>query len=155
MSSRLPEAILLDANLMVLLVVGRVSRAEIARHKCLRAYSAKNYDLLAGIVSNASRLVICPNVVTEASNLVRQTHDALARRCSEALAAIVRLADERYVDSKTAVERAEYARLGVTDAVLLTLLIEGPTLFTADLDLFLAAQWAGFPAQNFNHLLDR
>ena len=50
------NAVILDANLLVLLVVGLYSRSYIARHKRLAAYSEKDFDLLSAYVASASRL---------------------------------------------------------------------------------------------------
>jgi hypothetical protein len=64
----------------------------------------------------------------------------------------------RYPESRIAsvqgAERPEYNRLGLTDAVLLTVSAEGATLLTDDLDLHLAALNAGLSSINFNELRD-
>src|SRR5580693_521311 len=68
---------------------------------------------------------------------------ASAREGGEQLrfgAIIISNADERVIESRVAVQRPEYIRLGLTDAVLLELArCCGATLLTIDLNLYLAA----------------
>lgn len=62
----------LDANLLVLLVVGSQSRNLISRHRRLQHYSAEDYDILLELLQGADQLFVTPNTLTEASNLIRQ-----------------------------------------------------------------------------------
>jgi hypothetical protein len=154
MSSRSTETVLLDANLLVLFVVGSVSRDLVSHHRRTRAFTPREFDLLAATLSNAAGVVCCPNVVTEASNLLRQS-DRQDERLATALANFVKFASETYLESVQAIERDEYRRLGVTDAALLSLTAHGPTLYTVDLDLYVAAVRRGYHAVNFNYLIDQ
>lgn len=66
----MPEkAFVLDANLLVLLVVGLASPEHIAIHKRLGEYSKVDFDLLTQLLADASRIVVTPNTLTEAVNL--------------------------------------------------------------------------------------
>jgi hypothetical protein len=47
--------VLLDANLLVLWVVGRASRDYIGRHKRLRAYDLADFDSLMRMLARRSR----------------------------------------------------------------------------------------------------
>lgn len=142
-----------DANLVVLLVVGAVHRSWVGTHKRLSAYSPDDYDLLISIIGPFAPVVACPNVLTEASNLLRDSRDRKAL-LPRALQLLVSELDKNYVSSAAAMTRGEYSRLGLTDAVLLHLADTGATLLTADLDLYLAASRAGYPVFNFNHIRD-
>ena len=56
------DAIILDANLLVLFVVGAASPSYIAKHKRTRAYTIRDFELLKDILSRASRIIgECPN----------------------------------------------------------------------------------------------
>ena len=50
----------LDANLLVLLVVGSESRDIIPRHRRLEDYSAEDYDILLDLLRDADRLFVTP-----------------------------------------------------------------------------------------------
>ena len=65
------QSILIDANLLVLLVVGRTRRSLIADHKRLSSFTAEDYDLLLSVIGSRT-IVVTPNTLTEASNLLKQ-----------------------------------------------------------------------------------
>ena len=142
--------ILLDTNLLVLLVVGATNPSRVLRHRRTQRYSLEDLELLELFIQlNGDSLVLCPNVVTEASNLLSpdQTGELAAT-----LRAVVAGADERSVTSANAMTRSEYLWLGVADAVLLTLCQEDAVLLTDDGPLHSAALKAGLPAQHFAEL---
>ncbi len=151
------QPVVLDTNLLVLLVVGLQDRAAIARHKRLAAYTSEDFDILSSMIRSASAVLLTPNTLTEASNLLgKADRQALAFRAL--LGQLVKLQGERYIQSTQAVEHVAFHRLGLTDAALLTLLDEIPddaVLLTADLGLYLTANGAGRQALNWNHLPHR
>ena len=69
---RRPSGYLIDANLLVLLAVGNEGRDFIAKHRRLDEYSAADYDILIGLLRQVSRVLVTPNTLTEASNLLSQ-----------------------------------------------------------------------------------
>ncbi|MCW4114420.1 hypothetical protein NPA31_005515 [Aurantimonas sp. MSK8Z-1] len=76
----------------------------------------------------------------------------MSSRYGEMLRALFASSEEQFAATVYAAGRAEYARLGVTDAVLLRMAETGAYLLTADLELYLAALAGGLPAENFAHL---
>lgn len=142
----------LDSGLLVLLILGLASKDLIGRHKRVREYSVADFDLLARILGGYRPIVVTPNVWTETSNLVRQTAEPLRSNVGHILRKLISDADEAYVTSKSASEREEFLRLGLTDAGLLELKPSTIPLLTVDLDLYLAALKLGRAAINFNHL---
>jgi predicted nucleic acid-binding protein len=150
-----PTPLLLDANLCVLLAVGTTRPSYIAKHKRLAAYDVQDFHIVDRIVARAQRILLCPNVLTEASNLARQAPEPIRREVSLMLTAIAARSIERYVESSVAMTDARYPALGLTDAVLLTLARDGGALLTADLDLYLAAVRAGHDATNYNHIREQ
>lgn len=142
----------LDANLLVLLVVGLTDAALISRHKRTREYMREDFEQLVAYLAQAARVVVTPNVLSEASNLLRQTDEGSSAAISQVFRAFIGAAQERYVPSKGAAERPEFIRLGVADCALLELGRADLLLLSVDVKLCLAAQAAGYPAQNFNHL---
>ena len=151
------KSVILDSNLLLLAVVGRTSRGYVGRHKRLKDYSLADFDILARILSKATRIIVPPNVFTEVSNLARNIDEPARSRIAESLQSFVQAiehVDECYVKSAEAMERTEFKRLGLTDSVLLALSKEPATLLTADLHLYLAATRAGYPAENFTHMRD-
>lgn len=63
------SSLLIDTNLLVLLVVGRVNPERIQSFKRTSGYDKQAYDALERIVLHARRLVALPHVWAEVSNL--------------------------------------------------------------------------------------
>jgi hypothetical protein len=148
------SAVVLDANLLVLLVVGVASGSYIAKHKRLRAYTENDYTLLTELLSTAPNIIVTPNVVTETSNLAAHIAEPARSHIHRVLRTLLKTTEERYVESKLAAEHVAFIRLGITDAAILDVLSDGHTLLTADLDLYLEALRHGHKAVNFIHHIE-
>ncbi len=155
----MPESVLIDTNLAVLLAVGSADRSMIYRHKRLQHFDVEDFDLLQEMISLFSEIIFLPNVVSETSNLIRQIRGPDRVKVVAMLAELVSRAREIYVPSADAVRRSEYGYLGVTDAALLA---HGNfdagskhVILTVDLDLYLACEAAGLATVNFNHVRER
>jgi hypothetical protein len=146
------RVIVLDANLLVLFVVGATSKDYVARHKRLRAYTAADYDLLRRVIEGASDVLTTPNALTEASNLIAHIADPARSEIRETLQRLTFNLQEAYVPSAIAARRVEFVRLGLADAAMLELAGEQRVVLTADFDLYLAVLGGGGDAINFNHL---
>ena len=144
--------VLLDSNLLVLFIAGMSSREYIGRHRRLRDYSEEDFDLLVEFIRPMSALVVTPNILTEASNLLSGIAEPARSHIADTFRQIVGSMDERFVQSTRAVEQREFPRLWLTDAAVLTELANSHVLLTADLDLYLAASQRRYSAVNFNHL---
>lgn len=147
-----PRPILLDTNLVILLAVGLTDPAHIRTHKRLQQYDEIDFCNLKELIAASAKVIFCPNVATETSNLVRYVQDPLRSMIAQVLASLIKRTEEQTVPSSVAVDREEYNRLGLADAVLLKLAENGATLVTDDLPLYLAALGAGQKAINFAHL---
>ena len=139
---------------MLLLLVGSTSKEYISEHKRLGAYSEKEYDLLIKILPHASNIFVTPNILTETSNLIGQIAEPARTKILMVFSDYIKFADERYCESRQAISRKEFIRLGRTDSVLLHDMTDSFILLTADLDLYLAAKNEGYAVLNFNHLRD-
>ena len=145
------RSLVLDANVLVLLIVGSVDRESIALHKRTRQFIETDFDLLAEIVQRFDRCVVTTSVLTEASNLLAQTHDALKVRLLAALGHFVGIALEERPESRAVVAEKVFTRLGLTDAGLMGCVRSGYSLLTTDLGLYLAAAKLSEKVFNFNH----
>lgn len=152
----MPRKVVLDTNLALLLVVGLTNPAYIAKHKRLAAYRQEDFWLLGTLLDSYAGIVFCPNVLSETSNLLRHVKEPIRGELSAEFASVVRAAtvSETYVPSAGVVAHDAFHRLGLTDAVLLTLTESDSVLLTADLALYLAVLSAGRDAVNYNHVRD-
>ncbi len=146
------EGYFLDANLLLLLVVGSVSKDLITKHRRLEHYLEEDYEILLELLEGAEQLYVTPNTLTEASNLLGQHGEPERSRLMRRLHFLVHNSKEIVVNSADATANVRFEQLGLTDAVLLELAGTNAPLLTVDLDLYLAAIEAGEErAVNFTH----
>ena len=62
----------IDANLLLLLIVGSVGEDLIAKHRRLAGYTAEDYDVLLQQIQPTDQVFVTPNTLTETSNLLAQ-----------------------------------------------------------------------------------
>ena len=144
---------LIDANLLVLLVVGETDKALISKHRRTKAYQVEDYERLVRLINQSGREVfVTPNTLTEASNLLAQHGEPERSRIFGTLQALIEKTEERVVESRVASRNSDFKRLGLTDAALLEVVSASNPLVTVDLDLYRAALKKGAEAAfNFSH----
>ena len=141
---------LVDANLMVLLVVGLVRPQLISRHRRLAAYGNDDFERLNDLLGASSGLVISAYVMTEVSNLaVDRIRDPLRSEIRGVIRFLVDNHSERHVSCAASAARPEFRWLGITDAALIEQCGSDCTLVTADEQLARAALAAGKAALHF------
>lgn len=145
-------AVLIDANLLLLLVVGTVDREEVARFKRTRKYAATDFDLLAAVLSRFRSVWVTPHVLTEVSNLAGQLQSNLRALAYEILARLTQDFTERIDPSADVVSEPLFRRLGLTDAAIMRGARESVTVLTDDLDLYVALSNAGAQVINFTYV---
>ena len=133
-----PAGYFIDANLLVLLVAGREDMGLIERHRRLRGYTPDDYRLLLRLATEAGRVLVTPNTLTEASNLLAQHGEPERSRLLARLAQLIRESDEVVVRSADASASDAYLRLGLTDAALVEAVSADAPVVTVDADLYLA-----------------
>ena len=148
----MPSALFIDANLIVLLVVGLVGRDLIGRHRRTKAFVVEDYDRLSQVISRVGNIRVTPNTLTEASNLLAQHGEPQRSRLLRMLRALIEQSPETVVASADAARHDVFPRLGLTDAALLEVVSADAPLLTVDLNLYVAAVASGDEAAiNFNH----
>ena len=145
-------SLVLDASLLVLFVVGSTRCDLIGRHKRLKAFTVEDFELLRRLIAVAQQVIVTPNTLTEASNLIGQIDDPARTQIREIFRHVIGATEEEYVPSLVAASAGHFLRLGLTDAGLLQLMSGSRCLLTTDLDLYLSALQLGAEAVNFNHL---
>ena len=144
-----PAGAYIDSNLLVLLVVGSLDRNLIARHRRSRRFSPDDYDRLLALLQPLDKILVTPNTLTEASNLLSSSRDSRLMAC---LRALIENGEEIIVSSRVAARNRMFGRLGLTDAALLEVVSAETPLITVDFDLYGAALAKGEGvAVNFTH----
>lgn len=147
---------LLDANLLCLIVVGRIDRSAIAHHPRLKAYDADDFDTLGAILDRVGDPVFCPHILAEVSNLLvyRQTASQSAA-WRKSLAELILQFREESEDAAKAIKDSAYSRLGLADAILLILAsCSGLSLVSDDLHLCLEAERRDLRTINYSYVRD-
>lgn len=152
-SESLPNSgVFIDANLLVLLVVGLTDKRIISSHKRLKAFSLDDYCILHRIVNEFTSILVTPNILTEASNLLSQHDEPQRSRIMRKLSLLITESDEIQVVSAEACQHQHFTRLGLTDAGLLGCISADRPLVTVDMDLYYAASKQDYRACiNFRH----
>ena len=139
-----PKGYFIDANLLVLFVAGSVNRDIIRRHRRLRDdYSAADYDLLLDLFNAVDQLLVMPNTLTEASNLLAQHGEPERSRLLAGLRVVIEESEEVVVASGDAAATHAFIGHGLTDAALLRAVSEETPLLTADGPLYREALAGG------------
>lgn len=147
-----PAGLFIDANLLVLLIVGSVGRDLIAKHRRLSEYTAEDYDILVDLLRPVDQVCVTPNTLTETSNLLAHHEEPERSRLLDRLRFVIHGSEEIIVASAAASDNSQFGRLGLTDAALLEAVTPERPLITVDLDLYLAALQKGEDAAvNFTH----
>ena len=161
----MPKGWFIDAHLLVLLVVGMTDRRIICKHRRLKAYSEDDYERLinklASAISSsdpmdsadAGVVLVTPNTLTEASNLLAYHQEPERSRLFDTLRSLIENNKEIVVESVTAARAPKFRTLGLTDAVLLEVVSPETPLLTVDLELYHAVAKRNYrAAENFTHL---
>ena len=143
----------IDSNLLLLLVVGRCSREIIAKHKRLRTFEARDYDILRDLAARADQVQVTPHTLTETSNLLALHGEPERSRLFDQLRRLIYESKEVAVAGTDAANNRAFRQLGITDAALLEAISKENPLLTVDLGLYQRAlKEKPHSAINFNYL---
>jgi hypothetical protein len=148
------KPVVLDANLTILLVVGLTDPAYISRHKRLQEYDIASLNLLKGIIAASGGVMVTPNTLTEASNILRYVAEPAKSLIGRTFENFIQRAEETYITSAGAASREQFLSLGLADCALLEIAKNDVAILSVDLDLCIAAEIAGYSVVNFNHVRD-
>lgn len=127
--------ILIDTNAFVLLILGLIDRGLIKTHKTTSIYSEQDYEDLLTVIGDLRRLVVLPNVWTEADNLLNRLSGNYKWPYISLMKELTVQTTEKYLTSKLGTHDPSFIRIGLTDALLLELSKSCDLLITGDSDL--------------------
>ncbi|MCC7206221.1 MAG: hypothetical protein IT323_02880 [Anaerolineae bacterium] len=145
--------VLVDANLLILYVVGRTDARQIERFGRTHTFTGEDYALLARFLKRFAKMVVTPHVLTEVSNMIGEPEDLFRKRCFQVVADLVGRFIEVYVPSAEIVQADEFRVFGLSDAAIaLIARRESYLVLTSDLPLWHFLSNTGVAALNFNHM---
>jgi hypothetical protein len=145
------KGVLVDTNLLVLFLVGTVSRHRILNFKRTGDFTIEDFDLLVRLIDWFGKLIATPHVLSQVSDLTDLTGNELTK-IRELFKVLVETIEESYDASRLLVSDPAFKRLGLTDAAIATVCCRGVLVLTADAQLHVALQERGIDALNFNHI---
>ena len=151
------NGLLVDANLLLVYIVGLLDEDLNENHKRTRAYCKKDWDHLRQFMIAFNPLITTPSVLTEVSNLLSGGFTGKKRESLFAIfsGVVSEVLDEKYTQSKDIVADSAFSRLGLTDIGIEKIAqSQSPALhvLTADSRLYDLLSQRGIKAHNFNHL---
>ncbi len=112
-----PRGVVVDANLLLLLILGSYDRRQISTNKRLLKFSQEDFDLLVRVLKRFAKVVTTPNILTEVSNLSQAIAESEKAAYFARFASMLTLVREEHVPSATALAN-RWARFGLTDAAI-------------------------------------
>ena len=147
------RGILIDTNLLLLDVVGRLDPKLVSKHKRTAAYSLEDFILLEELLGLFSKVVTTPHILTEVSNLSAQAGNAdIIPAVRQALAGRIGLLDEQPCTASSVVNKDHFRKLGLTDSAILAVGAGEYLVLTDDVTLALILESRGADVVNFNHI---
>ena len=139
---------LIDTNLLVLLLVGRMNRHRIERFKRTSSYTISDYLLLEQLVAYLGGAVATPHILAQTSDLTDMPGEEGAR-VRLLLASLVDISEEIFDPCSDLMKDELFVRLGLTDVGIAAVGARGRLILTADLPLQIALSARGVDAVNF------
>jgi hypothetical protein len=145
--------ILVDANLLLLLVVGLVDKQRIGKVGRTDGFDIEAFDLLVETVNEFRYRVTTPHVLTEASDLLcKGAHEPLASILVNQLFAIVDVSEERFVTARKLARDPLARPFGLADSGIIEVAQRGCSILSVDAGLCSELQRRHLSVRNFNHL---
>lgn len=146
------RAILLDANLLVLWIVGNFDRSLVGQRR-LDEYTPSDFDLLGELIAGYPRKLTTPHLLTECNNIADKCVPKLYQEdFREFFQAFTGGLDERWMPATGLMATGEFKLLGLADAAVCELSGGSTRVLSVDAQLCNSLWERGADAENFNHL---
>jgi predicted nucleic acid-binding protein len=149
--------LVIDANALVVYIVGAAGREHVISHKRTWNYGELGFRIIREAVNQHASLVVTPHSLTEASNLIGgDIQDRWVRQHRQSFTALIKHAIEVFDDARSLSLDNDWLRLGVSDtAQLFATASRNATLLTADQALHAAALRRDLKSINLLHEISR
>ena len=146
------KGLLIDANLLLLYLVGELEPAFVPKFKRTRNFRTEDYFLLKPIIDFFSITVTIPGVLTEVSNLAGHLDGPRHAHFFSRSAERIHLLKEEHIPSVEVAKTSLFHRLGLTDAALILACKDRYLALSADFALVSFMENNAMDVINFNHL---
>lgn len=145
------NGLLIDANLLVLYLVGRTNKNRIPTFKRTQQYTIKDFELLDLLTRRFRKLITTPHVLTEVSNLAALHGKELSAFRTSFKNTVPQML-EFYDESRRLVEEGSFHSLGLADASINLASRRNLLVLTDDLELHVWLLKRSVDSINFNHI---
>ena len=119
----------LDANALLIVVLGYMDPHIIEHHKRTSIYQAEDFNTLLELIQRSEEVLILPNVWTEVDNLLNNFRGERKYRYYLAVKTLIQSTSEVYLPTEQSLEPMDrHFNLGIADSLLLTLALRRETL---------------------------
>jgi hypothetical protein len=94
------RGILLDANVLLVYVAGKMDPDRIERFKNIHVFTKKDYRFIEAFVANFARIVATPHILAEVSNLAGQLTEPAKGLCFDSFARVIEVVQEEASPAK-------------------------------------------------------
>lgn len=123
--------LLLDANLLVILVVGQV-RKEIFGKSPVSDYRDSDFDLLFGLMSEFTEVITTPYILAEVNMLLTKTGKYYSVECRAALSNLVPGSPCSYDEPAILSVSPYFASFGISDISIMQAALTNTVVLTSD-----------------------
>ena len=146
------KGIIIDTNILLLYLVGRVNHERITKFKRTRQFVPEDYDRLLELFNNFQKVIATPNILTEVNSLANQLGEPERSHCLNIFTQLTALVCEEYLESSMITSHEPFSRFGLTDCGIMLLAKNKYLVLTDDLKLHLYLKAMGIDTVNFNNL---
>ena len=146
------KGLLIDTKPLLLLLVGACDVNRFKDINRIAGYNEDDYYLLINLLKSFERTITTPNILTEASNLLRRAH--LSPDDYLIITEYVKSFKEEYIPSAKVVSHDHFYQFGLADIATLDCARGKYLVITADAPLYGYLVNMNVDAINFNYLLE-
>lgn len=146
------KGILIDTNILLLWVVGTVNKKRITKFKRTQQFVPEDFDLLLRIISNFSKVITIPQILTEVNSLTNQLGEPERSYALMIIKEAINQFIEIYSPSQEIAKHSEFSRFGLTDCGISLTASNQYLVLTDDLKLAYHLNNQQIDTINFNHL---
>jgi hypothetical protein len=144
--------ILLDANLMVLYIVGSYDIHLIGKHKRTDTFIKDDFTFINRLLKNFATRITTPHILTEVSNLTEGLLQHSDKGFATHFRNIIPHHHEQYETSVNLSGIPAFPKFGLADSSVMQVAQDGNLVLSVDSRLCSYLSNIGLPAFNYNHI---
>ncbi len=146
------SAILVDSNIFLLLIIGRINPKFIEKFPRTSKFTEKDFLISREIINKFKIIRTNPQIITEVNNLANKLDGNYLELFYDFFSENIVEYEETYIPSKALIKSPGFNKFGITDICIKKISEENILVFTSDFPLSQFLQSNGLDVININHL---